>query len=120
MVVGQRLARKICPHCAASEPIGPEETELFIRNDLEPPAEVPKAVGCESCDNTGYNGRSGIIEVLEVDRAMEELISAGAIHSKIEETASKSGTCLMFKQALKKVARKTTSIEEVQRVIAYA
>ena len=120
MVVGQRLARKICPHCATSEPIGPEETELFIRNDLEPPADIPKAVGCESCDNTGYNGRSGIIEVLEVDRAMEELISAGAIHSKIEETASKSGTCLMFKQALKKVARKDTSIEEVQRVIAYA
>jgi type IV pilus assembly protein PilB len=120
MVVGQRLARKICPNCATSEPIGPEETELFIRNDLEPPADIPKAVGCESCDNTGYNGRSGIIEVLEVDRAMEELISAGAIHSKIEETASQSGTCLMFKQALKKVARKTTSIEEVQRVIAYA
>jgi type II secretory ATPase GspE/PulE/Tfp pilus assembly ATPase PilB-like protein len=51
---------------------------------------------------------------------MEELISAGAIHSKIEETASKSGTCLMLKQALKKVARKRTSIEELQRVIAYA
>ena len=120
MVVGQRLVRKICPHCATSEPIGPEETELFKRNDLEPPANIPKAVGCQSCDHTGYNGRSGVIEVLEVDRAMEELISAGAIHSKIEETASQSGTCLMLKQALKKVARKTTSIEEIQRVIAYA
>jgi len=120
MVVAQRLVRKICPHCATAEPPGPEETELFVRNNLEPPADIPKAVGCQSCDNTGYNGRSGIIEVLEVDRAMEELISAGAIHSKIEETASQSGTCLMFEQALKKVARKITSIEEIQRVIAYA
>jgi type IV pilus assembly protein PilB len=120
MVVAQRLVRKICPHCATAEPPGPEVTELFIRNDLEPPADVLKAVGCQSCDNTGYNGRSGVIEVLEVDRAMEELISSGAMHSKIEETASQSGTCLMFKQALKKVACKTTSIEEIQRVIAYA
>ena len=120
MVVAQRLVRKICPHCATTEPPSPEVTELFIRNNLEPPSEIPKPVGCQSCDQTGYNGRSGIIEVLQVDRAMEELISAGAIHSKIEETASKSGTCLMFAQALKKVARKITSIEEIQRVIAYA
>jgi type IV pilus assembly protein PilB len=120
MVVAQRLVRKICPHCATTESPSPEETELFTRNSLEPPAEILKPVGCQSCDQTGYNGRSGIIEVLEVDRAMEELISAGAIHSKIEETASQSGTCLMFAQALKKVARKITTIEEIQRVIAYA
>jgi type IV pilus assembly protein PilB len=120
MVVAQRLVRKICPHCATTESLGPEETELFIQNNLEPPVDIPKAVGCQSCDQTGYNGRSGIIEVLEIDRAMEELISAGAIHSKIEETASKNGTSLMFKQALKKVACKITSLEEVQRVVAYA
>jgi type IV pilus assembly protein PilB len=120
MVVAQRLVRKICPHCATVESLGSEETELYNRNNLEPPADSLKAVGCQSCDHTGYNGRSGIIEVLEVDRAMEELISAGAIHSKIEETASKSGTCLMFKQALKKVSCKITSLEEVQRVVAYA
>jgi type IV pilus assembly protein PilB len=120
MVVAQRLVRKICPHCATVGSLGSEETELYNRNNLEPPADSLKAVGCQSCDHTGYNGRSGIIEVLEVDRAMEELISAGAIHSKIEETASKSGTCLMFKQALKKVSCKITSLEEVQRVVAYA
>jgi type IV pilus assembly protein PilB len=120
MVVGQRLVRKICPNCATAEPPGKDETGLFVRNDLEPPADIPKAAGCQSCDNTGYNGRSGVIEVLEVDRTIQELISVSAIHSKIEEAASKSGTCLMFKQALKKVARKITSIEEIQRVIAYA
>ncbi|MFZ0613658.1 MAG: GspE/PulE family protein, partial [Desulfobacterales bacterium] len=68
----------------------------------------------------GYNGRIGIFEVLEVDRAMEELISAGAIHSRIQEIAVKAGTSLMFKQALKKVAGQVTSIEEIQRVVANA
>ena len=120
MVVAQRLVRKICPHCATEEVLGPNEAELYKLNNLEPPAKILKAVGCQSCDQTGYNGRSGIIEVLEVDRDMEELISDGAIHSKIEETASKSGTSLMFQQALKKVACKITTLEEVQRVVAYA
>ena len=119
-MVAQRLVRKMCPYCATASPLGPEESELFTRNSLEPPGDIAKAVGCQSCDNTGYNGRSGIIHVLEIDRSMEEQISAGAIHSKIEKTASMSGTCLMLKQALKKVAGKITSIEEVQRVIGYA
>ena len=51
---------------------------------------------------------------------MEELISAGAIHSKIQEIAVQAGTSLMFKQALKKVAHQITSVAEIQRVVAYA
>lgn len=120
MVVGQRLVRKICPQCASMEAPRVEETELFLRNDLEPPDRILKAMGCPSCDHTGYSGRIGIFEILEVDQPMEELISAGATHSKIEESASQSGTCLLFKQALKKVAKKITSLEEIQRVVAYA
>jgi type IV pilus assembly protein PilB len=120
MVVAQRLVRKICPHCKTMQTAVPEEKALFRHHDLEPPTEVPRAVGCPSCDQTGYNGRTGIFEVLEVDRAMEELISAGAIHSKIQEIAVQAGTSLMFKQALKKVAHQITSVEEIQRVVAYA
>ena len=120
MVVAQRLVRKICPHCRTMKTAAPGEKDLFRRHDLEPPAEIPHAVGCPSCDQTGFNGRIGIFEVIEVDRAMEELISAGAIHSKIQEIAVQAGTSLMFKQALKKVAHQITSVEEVQRVVAYA
>jgi type IV pilus assembly protein PilB len=120
MVVAQRLVRKICPHCKTMQTAVPEEKDLFRHHDLEPPTEVPRAAGCPSCDQTGYNGRTGIFEVLEVDRAMEELISAGAIHSKIQEIAVQAGTSLMFKQALKKVAHQITSVEEIQRVVAYA
>jgi type IV pilus assembly protein PilB len=120
MVVAQRLVRKICPHCRTMKTAAPKEKDLFRRHDLEPPGEIPHAVGCPSCDQTGFNGRTGIFEVLEVDRAMEELISAGALHSKIQEIAVQAGTSLMFKQALKKVAQQITSVEEIQRVVAYA
>jgi type IV pilus assembly protein PilB len=120
MVVAQRLVRKICQQCRIMETPEQEETAFFFRHALEVPAEIPKAVGCPSCDHTGYNGRTGVFEVLEVDRAMEELISEGATHSRIQEIAAQSGTCIMFKQALKKVGRQITSLEEIQRVIAYA
>ncbi len=120
MIVAQRLLRKICPHCSTMVPIRSEGKKAFVRNGLEPPAELPKANGCDNCRQSGYRGRTGIYEVLEVDRAIEELIFNGALHSTIEDAAIKSGTSLLLKQALKKVVNGETSLEEVFRVAAYA
>jgi type IV pilus assembly protein PilB len=120
MIVAQRLLRKICPHCSTMVPARSEEKKAFVRNGLEPPAELPKANGCDNCHQSGYRGRTGIYEVLEVDREMEELIFNGALHSTIEDAAIKSGTSLLLKQALKKVINGETSLEEVFRVAAYA
>ena len=112
--------RRICPHCSTMVPCGPKAKEVFVRKGLKPPAELPKANGCDSCHHSGYSGRTGIFEVLEIDRAMEELIFSGALHSTIEEAAVRSGTSLLLIQALKKVINRTTSLEEVFRVAAYA
>ncbi len=120
MIVAQRLLRKICPHCSTMEPTMPEDKKAFVRHGLEPPAELPKANGCDNCHHSGYRGRTGIYEVLEVDREMEELIFNGALHSTIEDAAIRSGTSLLLKQALKKVVNGETSLEEVFRVAAYA
>jgi len=75
------------------------------------------AVGCEHCFQSGYRGRAGIYEVIQADRTIERLIFSGALHREIEDAATEAGTVLMFKQALKKVARQLTSLEEVKRVI---
>ena len=120
MIVAQRLLRKICPHCSTMVPTRSEDKKAFVRNGLEPPVELPKANGCDNCRQSGYRGRTGIYEVLEVDRAIEELIFNGALHSTIEDAAIKSGTSLLLKQALKKVIKGETSLEEVFRVAAYA
>jgi type IV pilus assembly protein PilB len=117
MVVAQRLLRMLCPSCAVKKPIEPDEAEIFEHNGLEPPAEVSKAVGCENCFQSGYRGRTGVYEVIQVDRKIEKLIFTGALHREIEDVAVEAGTSLMFKQALKKVAGQQTSIEEVMRVI---
>ena len=120
MVVAQRLVRKLCPQCVEMQPLTDSDKELFIQHSLEPPMETSKPVGCESCDHSGYNGRTGIFEVLGVDRNMEELIATNATHSMIQDSAMQAGTNLMFKQALQKVKSGITSIEEIFRVVANA
>jgi len=118
MVAAQRLVRKLCLQCLNKTIPTPDEADVFIRNGLEVPSELARPKGCNSCNNSGYTGRIGIYEVIQIDRAMEELIFSGALHSIIEETAVKAGTSLLLKQALKKVQYQETSLEEVLRVVA--
>jgi type IV pilus assembly protein PilB len=117
MIVAQRLIRLLCPHCAVRKAPDEKEREVFIHNGMQPPAELAKPTGCDSCFHSGYRGRVGIYEVIQVDREIEKLIFSGALHREIEDAAMAAGTVLMFRQALKKVTRHVTSLEEVMRVI---
>lgn len=120
MVVAQRLLRKVCPKCVKFSSVEPMEAEIFRRHGMEPPQQLARQTGCNSCHKTGYSGRTGIYETLSVDRKMEELISSEAPLRALEEQAINSGTMLMFKQALFKVANQVTTLDEVLRVIADA
>lgn len=120
MVVAQRLLRLICPHCSTREAPLESEKEIFTSNDIEVPSEILKPGGCDACHNSGYRGRTGIYEVICMDRTMEELIFSGAVQGKIEEAATAAGTSLLLPQALRKVASGITSLEEVFRVVAHA
>ena len=117
IVLAQRLIRKLCPLCAERRLPGDEEQAIFERHGLPLPSEIAGPIGCESCLQSGYRGRDGIYEVIAVDRAIEKLIYSGAPHSDIQDAALAAGTVLMFPQALKKVSRGLTSLEEVRRVI---
>ena len=119
IIVAQRLLRKICARCATSRPIAPDEREVFARNKLEPPSEVPEPKGCEYCHNTGYRGRMGIYEVLRVDREIEQMIYRGALTSEIEDVAASGGTVLLKHQSLQKVTQQITSVEEALRVVSH-
>ena len=119
IIVAQRLLRKICTRCATTRPITPAEREVFTRNKIEPPSEVPEPTGCEYCHNTGYRGRMGIYEVLRVDREIEQMIYRGALTSEIEDVAASGGTVLLKHQSLQKVVQQITSVEEALRVVAH-
>jgi type IV pilus assembly protein PilB len=119
LVVAQRLVRLLCPKCASRQTIPPGALKLFQDKGISPPTETAHAVGCEGCYNSGYRGRSGVYEVIQVDRAIAGLIFSGALNEDIKDAAVRAGTHLMFEQALKKVAQHATSLEEISRVIAY-
>jgi type IV pilus assembly protein PilB len=119
MVVAQRLLRRICTRCATQRPIGAEEQEVFVRNAIEPPPQVLEPHGCEYCHNTGYRGRTGIFEVLRVDRVIEQMIFSRALHSEVEDAAARGGSRLLAYQSLRKVAQQITSVEEAFRVVVH-
>ncbi len=120
MVLAQRLVRKVCKECMRLRPIKDEEAELFSSQGLVAPSEIPEAVGCDSCRGSGYKGRTGVYEVMEINEEIEDLIQRRPSRSAIEKAAVKNGTELLFKQGLKKVLRHVTTLEELLRVIPSA
>ncbi len=120
MVVAQRLVRKICKNCLKLRNIKDTEAQLFSNQGLIPPSEIPEPQGCDVCRNSGYKGRIGVYEVMEINEEIENLIQSNPSRSAIEKAAVNNNTDLLFKQALKKVARHITSLEEVIRVIPSA
>ena len=118
MVIAQRLVRKICTNCCQTVPPTEADMAIFDQYDIAPPQHLVVPVGCDSCYQAGYRGRTGIYEIIRVDRQIQSLIFAGALQSTIEEAAINAGTNLMIKQALRKAAAGMTALEEVFRVVA--
>ncbi len=115
-VLAQRLVRKICPHCR-------EETmpsvDTLAQLDLTPDDVIGKTFyrgrGCESCNNTGFKGRTGIFEYLQLNDTLRELINAGASTQQLRESAVKQGMRTLRISGLEKVFGGVTTIEEAVR-----
>jgi type II secretory ATPase GspE/PulE/Tfp pilus assembly ATPase PilB-like protein len=125
MVIAQRLVRVLCPRCKKEEKIDDflKERIDMIQDDVS--ADIKKtlktnhqAVGCPACFNTGYRGRTGIFEILQIDRNVKKLIVNKSSSDEIWESARKSGAKTMLEDGLIKAAKGTTSLEEVFRVIS--
>ena len=116
-VLAQRLVRTLCQHCKAPEVPSPE---LLASSGLgrfcAPGQAVYKAVGCEHCRGSGYQGRTGIHELLVLDEAMRRAIVAGQDASQLHALAIRSGMLTLHEDGLRKVAAGVTSLDELLRV----
>ncbi|MDR0458543.1 MAG: type II secretion system ATPase GspE [Burkholderiaceae bacterium] len=116
-VLAQRLVRQLCPHCKT--PVAPKP-ELLQSSGLgrfiTPGAPIYEARGCEQCRDTGYQGRTGIHELLVVDEAMRSAILQGRDASALQQLAAASGMLTLYEDGLRKVAAGVTSLDEVLRV----
>jgi len=117
-VSSQRLARKLCERCKEAYEPDPEflqRVRFSWDNGGEEVLYRPR--GCPACNNTGFKGRIGIYEVLEVSEGIEHLVARNAPHVEIAEMARSEGMRTMREEGFMKVREGLTSIEEVLRVI---
>lgn len=119
-IVGQRIARKICPDCKISY-IPTPEVVLEIKHvlgSLTPQGEIHlyKGNGCESCGQSGYLGRVGIYEVLTVTNQIAKMILERSDANSIEQEAKKEGMITIKEDGYLKAIEGITTIEEVLRV----
>ncbi len=126
VVIAQRLVRKICLDCIISYP--PEkDLQAFLEKELKSvnsnsrigvPRVLYKGRGCTVCGNSGFRGRIGIFEVLELtDDLRKIMIRSDFSLDSLNDVAKKSGMLSMFEDGLRKVETGITTIEEVLRVM---
>ena len=127
--IAQRLVRVLCNNCKKKIPIPKERTELVKDvldeiKDLEEgkeflttPTEIYTAVGCEQCNNTGYNDRIGIHELILTDASIEKIVRENPSEREIKLVAKKQGFLDLRQDGVLKVLQGTTSFEELERVI---
>ncbi len=120
VAMGQRLIRMICPDCKKERPM--TSSEMDSLKEIIPELKGKKlaffiGAGCAKCGGTGYKGRTGIREVIEVNLEVRDLIMARANSQQIKEAAIKNGMTTMLQNGLQKALTGQTSIEEVLRII---
>jgi general secretion pathway protein E len=113
-VVAQRLVRTLCPEC--KKPYQPDQSEKQLL-ELEADNEITlfHANGCPECSGTGYKGRQGIYEIIEIDEHMKSLIHEGKSEIELEKYARKSSNSIQ-QDGFKRVVKGETTLEEILRV----
>jgi type IV pilus assembly protein PilB len=115
LVVGQRLVRVPCPDCSESyRPDEPTLAALEIGPDDVGPGAV-RGTGCATCGRTGYLGRHGLFEVLEVSTAIRRALLGRPDEGMLADLAAESGFTSMRVQGLAMAAEGRTTYEEVLR-----
>lgn len=139
-LIAQRLLRKLCPHCMQSFSYTPDMLQMVYsgRNMVDLVNRVIhreyseeelsqlnvqdeyvfyKGLGCSLCGHTGYKGRTGIYEVMEMTENLKRIILKGGSADEIEQAAVEEGMTTMLENGVQKALSGMTSLEEVIRVI---
>ena len=116
-VVGQRLLRRTCTSCAAPHTPTPADIRIVDEHVGHQPAQWIKGTGCNLCGHTGYRGRLGVYELLEMNDEIRELVVARASHHEVRLAAIEGGMKTMQTQAFELVVNGKTTVDEVIRSV---
>jgi type IV pilus assembly protein PilB len=112
LVIAQRLVRRICPHCKVEYQPDPELLEQ-LNLTIKPMPKFYRGQGCVACHGSGYLGRTGLFEMLNVTKAIRTLILRNAPAIEILETALREGMITVRRAGIEKVLAGETTIEQV-------
>jgi type II secretory ATPase GspE/PulE/Tfp pilus assembly ATPase PilB-like protein len=116
-VMGMRLVRRVCEHCA--QIYNPERSLLkLVPPELIPNAIFRKGAGCEQCANTGYSGRLPVTELLVVNEPFREAILKKMPTRALEEVAIENGMRTLWQNGLSRALAGQSSLDEIIRVLA--
>ena len=116
LICAQRLIRRICKDCAEPVEVPPQALidEGYTPEEAKT-VQIMKGKGCATCNKTGYKGRTGLYEVMEVDDEIRELVLVGASALELKKKAIERGMITLRRSGLIKVAQGWTTLEEVAR-----
>src|SRR5579872_7270692 len=116
LICAQRLIRRICSECKEEMPLPPHALlEAGFTPEESRKIKIYKGKGCSVCNGTGYKGRAGLYEVMEVDDEIRELILVGASATELKKKAIERGMITLRRSGLIKVMDGVTTLEEVAR-----
>jgi type II secretory ATPase GspE/PulE/Tfp pilus assembly ATPase PilB-like protein len=118
-IVSQRLIRKVCPYCRVTYPA---DAKIMAALDLDPVEYdglmLHRGLGCPACFQTGYLGRTGIFELMEVGEELRELIFQQIPKDILRRVAIDLGMQTLKRSAVDKILEGTTTVEEAYRVVS--
>lgn len=115
--VGQRLIRKLCPHCREAYEVDAETARLLRVGDGSGPVTLFKPHGCNSCDHQGFSGRLALMEILRVNDTIDDMIAQRASLPEIRRALRAQGYRELLDDAMRRVANGETSLDEAARVV---
>lgn len=115
-IIAQRLIRRLCPHC--KEPKEADEIERHLLGiGPDDPDTIFTPVGCPECSHRGFKGRLSLMEVLRMDKMLDELITRRASARELHEMALSKGFRPLAEDGIRYVLNGTTSLDEIIRVV---
>jgi type IV pilus assembly protein PilB len=112
LVCAQRLMRRICKKCKESY-IATEEDEELTKGDVKRGTTLYRGKGCDICEGTGYKGRTGVYEILSMNKQLRSLLIKGASTEELRKTAIETGMRTLRQDAIEKALTGVSTIEEV-------
>ncbi|MCZ6777794.1 MAG: type IV-A pilus assembly ATPase PilB [Acidobacteria bacterium] len=116
LICAQRLIRRVCKDCKEDIKVPPQAlVDIGFGEQEAPKIRIYKGRGCTTCNNTGYKGRVGVYEVMEITESLREMILTGASTTELKNKAVEDGMLTLRGSGLQKLREGSTTIEEVVR-----